>query len=91
MQPGARARTARPAKSVCTSYIPPTLPQSLLQYNFSKLSRRKSSPLFSPRLCLSRSLSNTINNQYGQVWFLSFQRTPLKSEAISSEIRGGVN
>ena len=29
--------------------------------------------------------------QYGQVWFLSFQRTPLKSEAVSSEIRGGVN
>ena len=79
MQPGARARTARPAKSVCTSYVPPTLPQSLLQYNFSKLSRRKNSPLFPPLLCLSRSLSNTINNWPREIIQI-FLRFSIKSD-----------
>ena len=41
MQPGARARTARTAKSVCTSYVPPTLLQSLLQYNFPKVEQKE--------------------------------------------------
>ena len=79
MQPGARARTARTAKSVCTSYVPPTLPQSLLQYNFSKLSRRKNYPLFPPLLCLSRSLSNTINNWPREIIQI-FLRFSIKSD-----------
>ena len=29
--------------------------------------------------------------QYGQVWFLSFQRPPSDFRGVSSEIRGGVN
>ena len=29
--------------------------------------------------------------QYGQTWFLSFQRPPSDFRGVSSEIRGGVN